>query len=206
MVLALSLVECKILNPNDKELVMSKPDKIEFYTKKIKNAPNKSKASKHKSSKIKLDSRKTKKRSTKKLHKHNAPRKLYEKYDPKKYIRRYDTYQKRVNNAKHHILGNRKIALSKNLKDIELKKKLHERMMHRMSKKPNRFKVNLKEFRKRHPHHYHKKPSRHLTKVVGDDSQEMNELHTNEDDDHGEKLESIPLLLVGDYEIVIEKK
>ena len=182
----------KIHHAKDRELILSKPDEIKFITKPI---PKK----KSKAAKIKLDSR-----QPKKSHSH-SPRKLYEKYDPKKYIRRYDTYQKHVNNAKHHILGNRKIALSHKLKDIRLREKLHDKMMHRESKKPNRFKVNLKEFKKKHPH-YRRKASRHLTKVVGDDAEEMNELHTNEDDDGGDKLESIPLLLVGDYEIIIEKK
>ena len=194
------MIHCKIRSPKDRELILSKPDQIEFVTKKIETKENKLK-----SSKITLD----KKRSPKKLHTHNQPRKLYEKYDPKKYIRRYQTYQKRVNNAKHHILGNKKIALSKNLRDIKMRQKLHQKMMHREKKRPNKFRVNMKEFQKKYPHrhhhHHHKKVSRHLTKVVGDDAEEMNELHTNEDDDQGQKLESIPLLLVGDYEIVIEK-
>ena len=187
-----TIIEAKIRSPRDRELVLSKPDTIEFFTKNV------SSPKKHKS-KITLDNRKPKK-----LHSHNAPRKLYEKYDPKKYIRRYQTYQKNVSNAKHHILGNKKIALSKHLKDIRLKKELHEKMMHRAKNRPNKFKVNMKEFQKKYPKRHHR-ISRHLTKVVGDDAEDMNELHTNEDDDGGNKLESIPLLLVGDYEIVIEK-
>ena len=187
-----SILEAKIRSPKDRELVLSKPDSIEFVTKSIVTPK------KHKS-KITLDNR-----SPKKLHTHSSPRKLYEKYDPKKYIRRYQTYQKHVSNAKHHILGNKKIALSKNLKDIRMRKELHEKMMHRTKKRPSKFRVNMKEFQKKYPKRHHKM-SRHLTKVVGDDAEDMNELHTNEDDDGGNKLESIPLLLVGDYEIVIEK-
>ena len=198
LLLTLSLhVENKIRKPKDRELVLSKPDEIKFITKPIS-----SKTSAPKSSKIKLDNAHP--RKTKRSHSH-SPRKLYEKYDPKKYIRRFKAYQKHVSNAKHHILGDRKIALSKRLKDIRLKEKLHERMMHRESKKPDHFKVNMREFKRKHPHHV-RRAARHLTKVVGDDAEEMNELHTNEDDDGGDKLESIPLLLVGDYEIIIEKK
>ena len=195
-----TLTNTKILKPTDKELVMSKPDQIEFITKPAK---------KHsKSSKIKLDSAKHKKkpskRQTKKLRSHPTARKLYEKYDPKKYIRRYETYQHRVDNAKHHILGNKKIALSKKLHDIEAKKKMHEKMMHREHHRPNKFKVDMKKWKKKQ-REIKRRKARHLTKVVGDDAEELNELHTNEEDGD-DKLESIPLLLVGDYEIIIEKK
>ena len=190
----------------------------------IDNASSKSsikRKHKHKKKLRKLN----KKRKVKRRRRTRTERRLYQKYDPKKYLRKYDSYKNRKSALKHHHLlpqldaaerhhhfdtGLNRHHLSnrylKNSKLADLKKRekhLEERLEHAgLPHRPNSFKVNMKEFHQKHPH----KRGRHLTKVVGDDAEEMNELHTNEHDTGGNKLESIPLLLVGDYEIIIEKK
>ena len=199
----------KIRNPHDRKLILSNPDETKKTSKSVQTKTNSlidlDSAPKKSSHKLKSKKIKVKKTKSKKL-KAKKERKLYEKYNPKKYIKRYDTYHRRVENAKKHILGDPRIGMAHRKHQMEFKRRLHEKMMMTEAQKhhhnrPTSFRVNMKEFKQKHRRH-----QRELTKVVSDDAEDMNELHTNEDTSDTHKLESIPLLLVGDYEIIIEKK
>ena len=215
-------IKSKIRHSHNRELIASAPDTIKIITKDIstkssKLHKNSSKLSVRSPAPRELRELKPKKHNKKPLkHSSKLERKLYEKYDPKKYVHRYSTYKKHIHEAKHHMLGSKALNLSKKLHDIKMREKIHRKLIHENNKiKPNSFKVNMKAFRKKQAHrakmmkkhhrNHHNKFDRGLSKVVSDDAEEMNELETNEDDDGGNKLESIPLLLVGDYEIIIEK-
>ena len=209
----------KILAPQERNLLLSSKDTIQMVNRPIEEFQKNDYMSPSKLKRILSESKPKHKKKAKK-HFERVERQLYQKYDPKKYAKRYNTYKKHIEAAKNHILGQKIDPF--NPVQREAKKKMEEKILgSHMKEKPSSFRVNMNEFRKKqqmlkhqkemkqqHKNNYKNKKvmQRHLSKVVSDDAEDINELHTNEADEGASKLESIPLLLVGNYEIIIEKK